>query len=177
MEEVWKDVAGYEGIYQISNMGRVYSLPRKEKQRCQYGGYIERPWGGKLIKPHDNGNGYLYVTLRKNGVRKNFYIHRLVATAFVDNPNGDDYVNHIDYNIRNNMHTNLEWCTQRENILHSVPNMRKPHNNKLPSTGERYICLKNGCYVFTYKKKHIKCFKTLEEAVAFRNQFLQEAVS
>lgn len=104
MEEIWKDIYGFEGLYQISNLGRVKSLKN-------YGGVKER-----LIKPKKTKGGYLCVSLWKDLKRYCKLIHRLVAQAFI--PNEDLFktiVNHIDENKENNTVENLEWCTQEYN--------------------------------------------------------------
>ena len=89
MAETWKDIKGYEGRYQISNQGRVKSLRCKETLR------------ERVLKDHDNGGGYRYISLRNERGRKNFYVHRLVAEVFVENPKNYDYVNHLDYDKSN----------------------------------------------------------------------------
>lgn len=88
MVEFWKDINDYEGLYQVSNLGRVKSLTRILKDG--------RKWEEKIIKPGNNGHGYLQVNLHKNGKQKNFFIHRLVAEAFIPNPDNLPYVNHKD---------------------------------------------------------------------------------
>lgn len=100
MEE-WKDIAGYELYYQISNIGQV---KRKDT--------------GKILK-NNIRNGYEYVTLCVNRQRKKFYVHRLVAIAFIPNPKSYEQVNHKDGNKSNNKVDNLEWCTQKENLMHA----------------------------------------------------------
>lgn len=107
VEEIWKDIPGYEGIYQVSNLGNVKSL-----QMYATGGYIRRD---KLLKPCNNGNGYFSVFLRKNGKKHAKYIHRLVGEAFIDNPNKFRCINHKDENKSNNRVENLEWCTHKYN--------------------------------------------------------------
>lgn len=104
--EIWKDIKGYEGLYQISNYGRVKSLPRMMKNRkCE-----------EIIKaPSVLPKGYLKVSLCKNGKIKYFFIHRLVAEAFIPNPNNFPCVNHKDCNPRNNEVSNLEWISYKEN--------------------------------------------------------------
>ena len=86
-EEIWKDIKGYEGLYQISSLGRVKSL--------HYG-------KEKILKLNKNNKGYLYIFLNKNGIRKHFYIHRLVAKAFISNPYNYNCVNHKNENTLNN---------------------------------------------------------------------------
>jgi hypothetical protein len=109
--EVWKDIKGYEGLYQISNFGRVKGLrfinitTNKEKV--------------KFIAITDNGNGYKLCSL-SNGGRKNHYIHRLVAQHFIPNELNKPIVNHLDRDTSNNKYDNLEWCTQKENVLYST---------------------------------------------------------
>ena len=93
--EVWKDIRGYEKYYQISNLGRVRSLDRIIKDEKNNRTFNIK---GKIITPTDNGNGYLIIGLRKNGKRNNKYIHRLVAEAFFDKCDGQEYINHIDFN-------------------------------------------------------------------------------
>ena len=106
MQEIWKDIPGYEGKYQISNLGNVMSLHFKRSLTNK-----------KLLKPMPDGRyGYLKVMLRDNGNYKMKTIHRLVAEAFIPNPEGKPNVNHIDSNPKNNRADNLEWCTQKENI-------------------------------------------------------------
>lgn len=114
MQEIWKDIEGYEGCYQISNFGRVKSL---ERLSCQNILIKER-----IKKNQDNGNGYKYVQLKLNGTRKNFYVHRLVATYFNFKKDEATEVNHIDGNKENNCSNNLEWVTSSENTKHAIKN-------------------------------------------------------
>ena len=109
--EQWKDIKGYEGKYQISNMGRVKSLPRNDRF-CKRAEEI-------VLKTFICGSGYQEVILKVNGQKKPKLIHRLVAEAFVPNPTEKIEVNHKDGNKHNNDYTNLEWVTPSENIRHS----------------------------------------------------------
>ena len=105
--EVWKDVAEYEGFYQVSNRGNVRSVARRDS--------IGRKRGGRLLAPSYGGNGYPQVDMYKNGKSKKKYIHRLVAETFLPNTNGFPQVNHRDENKVNNNVKNLEWCTSEYN--------------------------------------------------------------
>lgn len=106
MIEKWKPIRGYEGLYEISNFGHVKSLKRVIGYK--YKG--KRVWKERLLSICPNGSGYLVVALYKNGKRKMFSVHRLVADAFVPNPNHYDIVNHKDENPLNPHADNLEWC-------------------------------------------------------------------
>lgn len=100
-------ISGYEGLYEVDTNGNVYSIITTNSRRK------------RILKP-ENKNGYLSVNLYKNGKQKHYYIHRLVAEAFIPNPHNLKYVNHIDCNKHNNAVSNLEWCTQSENVAHQV---------------------------------------------------------
>lgn len=114
--EVWRDIVGYEGYYQVSNLGRVRALDRVV--RHAYSG--TQSLKGHVLTPC-KGNGHYYsVMLSKNGKAKSTRIHRLVAAAFVPNPQHLKCVNHKDGNKLNNSASNLEWCTQRHNVQHAI---------------------------------------------------------
>lgn len=115
MEEIFKDIKNFEGLYQVSNLGRIKSLPKKARRNTKITLLKER-----LIKCCVNSGGYYRVCLTKNNKCYWFRIHRLVAQAFIPNPNNKPNVNHIDENPKNNNVNNLEWCTQLENVIHSV---------------------------------------------------------
>lgn len=116
MCEIWKDVKGYEGLYQVSNLGRVRSLDR----RIVYKDGKKRLWKGQILKPLKSKGDYWRVCLLKNQNRKYEQIHRLVALAFIPNPNNLSQVNHIDKNIHNNSASNLEFCTAQYNVEYSL---------------------------------------------------------
>lgn len=115
MNEMWKDVPGYEGLYQVSNLGRVKSLPRMVHVR---NGNAMRP--ERIIRGGTFSNDYKFVCLRKDGVNQNHSIHRLVARAFLLNPENLPEVNHIDGNKQNNRVENLEWCDRKRNLQHAI---------------------------------------------------------
>ncbi len=117
MKEVWKDVIGYEGIYQISNLGRVMRLASSirvvdQKQNRVY----VKPISKKIIKQNKDNNGYWLVNLSARPVR----VHRILAMAFLPKRSGANVVNHIDGNKSNNSLINLEWCTPKENSRHAI---------------------------------------------------------
>ncbi len=116
MEEIWKDIEGYKGLYQVSNLGRVKSIARLEYNKNGR----PLPIKERFLRPRSNGVGYVMVTLCKNKVQERRLIHRLVAFAFLDNPNGKKMVNHINGMPLDNTLTNLEWVTMRENVSHGL---------------------------------------------------------
>lgn len=109
--EEWRDVVGYEGIYQVSNLGHIKSLDRMVNS--SYGSKMVIK--GRMISPIDNGKGYKCVSLCKDGKIRRTYIHHIVAQAFIANPDGYSEVNHKDEDKSNNRVDNLEWCTRRYN--------------------------------------------------------------
>ena len=98
-----KDIKNYEGLYAITSCGKVWSYKRK-----------------KFLKPFSNGRGYLKVFLCKDGEKKQYYLHRLVAEAYLENPNNYPQVNHKDENKSNNVSSNLEWCNHSYNALYGT---------------------------------------------------------
>ena len=106
--ENWKAISGYEGIYEVSDLGRVKSL---------------KFWKEKILKPKKT-NGYLLVSLYKDGHTKQLLVHRLVAEAFIPNPQGLETVNHKDEVKTNNVASNLEWMSQKDNLNYGTRNKR-----------------------------------------------------
>ena len=115
-KEVWKSIEGFEGFFQISNHGRIRSLDRYVNARN--GG--KRFEHGRIMKSSINSRKYYILPLRKNGYVKTFRINRLVAIAFIPNPENKPEVNHIDGDKQNNHVKNLEWSTHKENIKHAL---------------------------------------------------------
>ena len=112
MKEIWKDVKGYEGLYQVSNLGNVKSLDRRVKCGLRNNSIVTKK--GK-IKEQKISNKYLIVSLCDGKTQKSKTVHRLVAEAFIPNPNNYPCVNHKDENKFNNCVDNLEWCTHKYN--------------------------------------------------------------
>lgn len=113
--EKWKDIKGYEGYYQVSNYGNVKSMDRVISN-----GHSLHLHKGRIMKL--KGDRYKEIFLCKEGKGKKFFVHRLVAAAFIDNKDIKPEVNHIDGNKTNNHFSNLEWCTSKENKKHAWDN-------------------------------------------------------
>jgi len=150
------DIEGYED-YLIYEDGRVYSKKRN-----------------KFLRPNNHRDGYLQVNLYKNNKVKRLYIHRLVALHYVDNPDPVKYklVDHLDRHKSNNYRTNLRWCDYY--INNQNQSLRKDN-----TSGEQFICYSKRCinnpYIFKIVRNkiyHSKQFKTMEEAIAYRDNFL-----
>ena len=114
--EVWKDVVEYEGLYEVSDKGNVRGVARKDT--------LGRNRKGRMLKPGYTSRGYLQVGLSKNGKSKTRTVHRLVAEAFIPNPNGLPQVNHRDEDKDNNNVENLEWCDSKYNINYGTRSER-----------------------------------------------------
>lgn len=119
MKEIWKDIKGYEGYYQVSNFGRVKRLARKTTRNNGKSENANYTLKERIKKPQIQTQGYLHVVLYKDGFCKTCRLNRLVAEAFVENPESKKEVNHKDGNKLNNNADNLEWVTSSENIRHA----------------------------------------------------------
>ena len=115
--EVWKDIPDYEGLYQVSNLGRIKSLN------------FNKTGKEKIMKPR-TGNRYYMIALWKNGIRKDYLLHRIVAETFIPNPENKPFINHKDENCFNNSINNLMWCTHKENMNWGTRNERISKANK-----------------------------------------------
>ena len=175
--EIWKDIPGYEGLYQISNYGRVKALAKEWKSHHT----AKLKHRETLLKCQISKSGYLSVTLYKNRNYIHYRVHRLVALVFITNPENKPFINHIDFDRKNNRVENLEWCTSRENNAHSIENMRKASlKSKKPTTGEHYIYPFKNKFRIEIKhknKRFTKVCETLKDAVVVRDLYLKEVTS
>ena len=108
MTEIWKDIKGYEGLYQVSSLGRVKRTYKNKKER--------------ILKIYLRKDGYFQIQLSNQSKFKQFLIHRLIAHAFIPNPDNKPFINHINGVRNDNRIENLEWCTNKENIHHAIKN-------------------------------------------------------
>lgn len=148
-EEIWKDVVGYEGYYKVSNMGRLKSLNRK----------VDHPSGKpvelkEIIRKTYKNFGYITVCLNKKGKRKNVRVHRLVALAFIPNPENKPQVNHKNEIKHDNRLENLEWATAYENSIYKDIHLRK-----------RLAPKKRRVYQYTKDMVFIKEWESIKKAI------------
>ena len=126
MTEIWLPIEGYENLYEVSNLGRVRRI--ESFVNCKAGS--KRKVSGKILKPRTNTCGYLMVRLSKNGIWRDFLLHRLVSAAFIPNPNNLPQVNHLSEDKLNNSVENLEWCSAKENTNYGTRNKRISEKRK-----------------------------------------------
>ena len=161
MEEIWKDIQGYEGLYRVSNLGRVKSFHKAKEH---------------ILSPGKDKDGYFQVQLYKNGINKMRKVHRLVAQAFISNPNNLPQINHKDENKQNNNVDNLEWCTNEYNHNYGTAVKRAAEKRRgwIGLVGE-----KNPMYGRTGEKNpvsrkviclnNLKIFNSIKEASEYAN--------
>ena len=166
-KEIWKDIKGYEGRYQVSNMGRVKSLDRTFINKIGRKQHTKE----RILKLGTDKDGYLRVALCKgSGNGKLFFVHRLVCEAFHENTENKPCVNHIDEDKTNNTASNLEWCTVKENCNHGTRNAR---------VGEAVAkALSKPVGQYTRDGKLIKIWQStheVERQLGFDNYFISKA--
>lgn len=131
MEEEWRDIKGYEGLYQVSNLGRVKSTFRYKK----------------VLTPVETPRGYYQVTLSKKGKRGTFRIHQLVAKAFIPNVCNLPQINHKNENKKDNRVENLEWCNAKYNLNYGTVIERRRKNRSYESVQKAVVQIKNGVII------------------------------
>lgn len=139
MEEIWKDIKGYEGLYQVSDLGKVKSLERDYVAANGGKRHIEE----HLLLQHPSKKGYLRVKLYKNGVGKTYQVHRLVAETFILNPYNKPQIDHIDGNNQSNIVSNLRFATNKENANNPITK-GKNHHSHTEEWKQKMSALKKG---------------------------------
>lgn len=132
--EIWKPVSGYEGLYEVSNTGKIRSIERMT--------VVGRRGSGRELRQYLTPYGYLEVSLSNKGKVSHKKVHRLVTDAFCEKLDGQDEVNHIDGDKQNNYASNLEWCTRRENTIHAYRNGLQTTTRR--GHVRRVVCLNDG---------------------------------
>lgn len=164
LKEIWKEIPNYEGLYKVSNLGRIKSL----KRIISLFGKLDRVHAERILRSSKGTNGYLQVYLCYDGLRPVFRVHRIVAFAFVENPLNKLYVNHKDGNRQNNHVSNLEWCTKSENALHAyrVLGIVNSQKGKIAHNRKAVMCFdKSGKLINEYA-----CIKEVEKDGFSRSQ-------
>lgn len=159
IKEIWKDIQGYEGYYQISNLGNVKSLDRKI--HFNKGFSIKK---GQLLKPILTKKGYYKVELSKEQKGKRFYIHRLVALHFLINPFNKEQVNHKNGVKTDNKIENLEWCTNLENQRHAIKNGLVNQEQRIQQAIKMGKINRKPIEQYTKRNDFIKRFNSIKEA-------------
>lgn len=150
MEEIWKEIKNYEGYFEVSNLGNFRSKDRIV-------GYKQsglRKYPGKTLKVEQTKEGYCRIVLTKNGNKKRYMCHRIVAETFISNTENKPQINHIDGRKNNNIVSNLEWVTQSENERHSIDSLGKSMRGKTKAKPVK--CIENNII-----------FQSMSEAIRF----------
>ncbi|MEC3021477.1 NUMOD4 domain-containing protein [Bacillus cereus] len=150
MTEIWKDIEGYEGLYQVSNLGRVKSLARCVLRGNKRNLKVRE----RILKSSIRGTGYERINLYDEGVRSGIYVHRLVAQTFLYKKDGADEVNHKDGNKLNNESSNLEWVTGEENIEHAFRE-------------GLHVSPRKSVHMLTLRGNHVMTFPSATEATKY----------
>lgn len=151
--EIWKDIHIPNYEYQVSNLGRVRSKNRKVSNHT---GIVEKK--SQIMKPHINYKGYAICCISNKNKKKNISIHRLVAIAFIPNPNNYPQINHIDGNKQNNCVNNLEWCNNSLNQLHAY---KMGLNKRVEDAGRKRIQI---CKIDMKTKEIIDIYNSINDA-------------
>jgi hypothetical protein len=162
--EIWKEVKGYEGLYEASNLGNIKRLPSV----IRYKSNGTRNYPGKMLIQERMLDGYLRIVLSKNGNHKRFMSHRLIAETFIPNPYNKPYINHKNGVKSDNRIENLEWCSQEENEQHAVKVLGKTMVGKTYPC--KILCIDTGITYKSMKKcvehiGHHACIEGLKKAI------------
>lgn len=136
MEEIWWDIPDYKGIYQISNFGRIKRLESYDSR-----GFLRKE---RIRRQTANKDGYMVVGLYKQGKEKKFLVHQLVAQAFIPNPNNYAEINHKDENKKNNIFSNLEWCSRKYNVNYGLAQTKRLISWR-QRKGGKILCVEKNC--------------------------------
>ena len=168
MTEIWKDINGFEGYYQVSNLGRIKSLSREIYNGKGYYTSTE-----KILLGHMITKGYMQVELKKDNKRYLKLIHCLVAEAFIPNPENKPQVNHINGKKSDNMVGNLEWCTNIENQTHAInTGLKKSKDIELSKKHKREYYIKNRELILEKKKEYYQ--KNQNKIATYRKSYYEE---
>jgi len=177
--EEWRDIAGFEGFYQVSNMGRIRSLDREFLDRFGK----KRKYKGRLMTPTDAGKGYKNVQLSKAGKHCTPRVCRLVAAAFLENKNNYPQVNHKDENKQNDRADNLEWCTPEYNNAYGTRAQRSGEKRRKPVNQydlngnliKRWGSIREASKILKIDNSHITrcCRKRLKKTGGFMWQYAE----
>ena len=151
MQEIWKDIKGYEGYYQVSNFGEVKSLDRIIRNEGNKGSNKFSKYKGKILSKSKRAKGYLAVVLTKKCKAKSFLVHRLVAEAFIENPQKLPLINHKDENKQNNFVDNLEWCDNKYNINYGSWRQKQSKSHTNSAVSSKPVCQFDEDYNFIAK--------------------------
>lgn len=157
-EEIWKDIEGFEGLYMVSNLGRIKSLD------------YHRTGEEKILMLSKHTDGYLLVSLCKNNMKKTFSVHRLVATTFIPNPDNKPHIDHINTIRIDNRVDNLRWCTAKENFYNPISRKRYLDNSPIAGKFGRDNCNSKAVYQYSLDDKLIRkwnCISDVKRELGF----------